>query len=123
MKKLAEKISPFTKKLDVINESTGKLGEMVEKPETEDGNTQKPALESITCTQSLGDTLTLMKRSNNFFKLEEIIKWRCFLEWCFYSTNRQNRTNVKNEEYAITPNILKKFTSAKLTTYKRIKFS
>ena len=69
--KLAESISPITKNLDVTIESTKFLGETVKKSDVEDGNTKTPANENITCTQSLGDTLSFMKRSKNFFKLEE----------------------------------------------------
>ena len=39
--------------------------------DVEDGNTQTPAVEKIIGTQSLRDTLALMKRSKIFLKLEE----------------------------------------------------
>ena len=61
--KLAKSLSPITKKLDIINESTKNLGELVKKSEVEDGNTQTPAIKKTIGTQSLRDTLTLMKRS------------------------------------------------------------
>ena len=67
--KLAESLSPITKKLDTINESTKQLGEIVKKSEVEDGNTQTPAIENITSTQSLRDTLTHMRGSKNFFQI------------------------------------------------------
>ena len=57
--KLAESLSPITKKLDVINESTKNLGEILKKIHVEDGNTQTPAIENITGTQSLRDTLAI----------------------------------------------------------------
>ena len=57
--KLAESLSPITKKLDTVNESTKQLGERVKKSDVEDGNTQTPAKERITVTQSLCDTLRL----------------------------------------------------------------
>ena len=57
--KLAESLSPITKKLDPVNESTKQLGEIVKKSDVEDGNTQTPAKESIAVTQSLCDTLRL----------------------------------------------------------------
>ena len=63
--KLAEGLSPITKKLDVIIESTKQLGEVVKKSDVEDGNTQTPAIENITGTQPLRDTLSLMKGSQN----------------------------------------------------------
>ena len=78
-KKLAEMFSPITKKLDVFNESTKHLGEIVKKSDVEDGNTQTPALENITGSQSLRDTLSIMKRSQNFFNIVEK-KWWCILE-------------------------------------------
>ena len=69
--KLAEILSHITKKLDTINESTKQLGEIVTKSDVEDGNTQTLAIESITVTQSLRETLTLMKRNQKFLKLVE----------------------------------------------------
>ena len=44
--KIAESLSPKTKKLDTINESTKHLGELVKKSNVEDGNTQTPAIEN-----------------------------------------------------------------------------
>ena len=69
--KLAESLSPITKKLDVNSESTKQLGEIVRKSDFEEGNTQRAAIENITGTQSLPDTLALMKTSKNVFKLEK----------------------------------------------------
>ena len=66
--KLAESLSPITKKLDEVNESTKQL---VKKSDIVDENPQTPAIENITGTQSLRDTLTLIKKSKNFFKLQE----------------------------------------------------
>ena len=65
--KLAESLSPITKKLDTNNESTKQVGEIVKKSDVEDGNTQTPAIENTTGTQSLLDTLAFMKKSKNFF--------------------------------------------------------
>ena len=70
-KKLAESLSPITKKLDVINESTKQLGESVKKSDAQDGNTQTSAIESITISQSSRDTLSFMKKSKKIFKLEQ----------------------------------------------------
>ena len=64
--KLAESLSPITKKLDVINESTQQIGEIVKKSDVEDGSTQTPAIENVTISQSLRDTLSFMKKSNFF---------------------------------------------------------
>ena len=69
--KLAESLPPITKKLDVNNESTKHLVEIVKKSDVEDGNTQTKAIENSTGTQPLRDTLSSMKSINKFFKLEE----------------------------------------------------
>ena len=89
--KLAESFSPITKNLGDVNESTKKLDEIVENSGVEDGNTQTPAIEIITGTQSLRDDSTLMKRSKNFFIFQELkffckSEMKCFLEWCIIST-------------------------------------
>ena len=46
--KLAESLSPITKKLDNTNESTKQLGELVTKSDVEDGHSQTPAIENPT---------------------------------------------------------------------------
>ena len=61
--KLAESLSPHTKNIVVINESAKQLSEIFKKSDVEDGNTQTPAIENITGTLSISDTLSLMKRS------------------------------------------------------------
>ena len=53
--------------MNIINETTKNLGEIVEKSDVENGNTQTPAIQKIIGTQSLRDTLALMTRSKNFF--------------------------------------------------------
>ena len=67
--KLPESLSPITKKLDTINESTKNLGELVKKPNLEDGNSQTQAIENTTTSQSLRDTLSFMKKSKKFFQI------------------------------------------------------
>ena len=67
-KKLEESLSPITERLDEVDETTKKL---VKKSDVEDGNTQTPAIENTTTSQSLRDTLSFKKRSKNFFKLEQ----------------------------------------------------
>ena len=44
------------------------MDKLVEKLDVGDGITSTPAIKSITGTQSLRDTLALMKRSRNFFQ-------------------------------------------------------
>ena len=58
-KELAENLSPISKKLDIVKESTKKLGEILEKSNVEDENTQTPAMKIISGTQLFRDTLTL----------------------------------------------------------------
>ena len=72
--KLAESLSPITKKLDEVNKSTQELGYVIKesKPETPHlaiANTQTPAIENTTVSNSLRDTLSFMKKSKNFFQI------------------------------------------------------
>ena len=99
-----------------MNESTTKIGEILEKSDVEDGNTQTPTLENITGTQSLRDTLTLMKRSKIFLKIEEKLKGDVIWNGIFIQPLGENRINVTNEKYDIIRNIQKYFTNTKLTT-------
>ena len=69
-KTLAEKLSPIIKKIDDVNESNEKLGEIVKKC-VRDENTQTPAMETITTTQSLRDISTLMKGSKKISRSEK----------------------------------------------------
>ena len=113
---LAESLSPFTEKLDEINENTKKLGELFRDFDVEDENTQTPARENKTGTQSLLDTLTLMKRSKNFCKLVEKSNGDVFWNGVFIQPLGENGINVKNEEIDLTPNIHLYFINTKLTT-------
>ena len=103
--KLAESLSPITKKLD----------EIVKKSDVEDGNTQTPAIENTTTSQSLRDTLSFMKRSKNFFKLEQNGN-EVFWNKTPIKALGKNRTSIKNQEYDIKPNIQAYFINTKLTT-------
>ena len=99
-----------------MNESTKRLGEIVHKPDVEGGTTQTPGIEKITGTHSLSDTSTLMKRSKYFFNLKEKSIGDVFWIGIIIQPLGENRINVKNEEYDITPNIQNYFTNTKLTT-------
>ena len=73
-KKLAESLSPITepitKKLDEINKTTQESLSPISKQLAKlDGNTQTPAIENISTSQSLRDTLSFMKKSKNFFQI------------------------------------------------------
>ena len=114
--KLAESLSPITKKLVVFNKSTKNLGELVKKSDVEDGNTQTPAIENITGTQSLRDTLTHMKGSKNFFKLQENPDGKIFWNKIPIIPKGENRVSIKGKEFDIKPNIQTYFTNTKRTT-------
>ena len=63
---LAESLSPITKKLEEVKESTLELGKIIEKSDIQDGNTQTPAIENTSISLSLSDTSSFMKTSKNF---------------------------------------------------------
>ena len=77
----------------------------MKKSDIEDGNTQKPVIENITCTQSLRDTLTLMKKSKNFFKVQEKENGNVFWNKKRIKPTRDKRIGNKDEEYDIKHNI------------------
>ena len=111
--KLAESLSPITKKLEEVNYTTKQL---VKKSDVEDENTQTPAIENITSTRSLRDTLSFMKKSKNFFKLEEDDDGKVFWNKIPVKALGEKRISIKNREYDIKPNIQNYFTDTKLTT-------
>ena len=57
-----------------------------------------------------------MKRSNNFFKLEEKDNGIVFWYDVFVQPVRENKVSFKNDEYDIAPDIQGYFTNKKLTT-------
>ena len=109
--KLAESLSPITKKLDTINESTKKLGEIVK-----EGTQQSLAIENILGAQSLRDTLAFMKQSKNFFNLEERPDGKVFWNGVRIKPVRENTIDIIGREYDVTPNIQKYFTKTGSTT-------
>ena len=109
--KLAESLSPITNKLDVNNDSTKQLGEIVKKSDVEDGITQTPAIKVITGTLSLRDTLTHTKGSKNSFKLVEKDNCQVFWNKITIKALGENRISIKNQEYDIKLNIQNNFTN------------
>ena len=103
-KKLAEILSPVTKKLVDVNESSKNLGECV-RNSVEDENTQPPAIEILATTQSLRDISTLVKRSQKFFKFAEKSNGEVFWNGVFLQPLGENRIDARNEEYDLTPNL------------------
>ena len=115
MFKLAESLSPITKKLDTINEFTKQLGDKVKNPDIDDANTQTPAIENITSTQSLRDRIAFMKKSN-FFKLAETKEGKIFWKGVPIKPVGENEINIIDKEYDITPSIQHYFTQTRSTT-------
>ena len=111
--KLAESLSPIIQQLDVLNETTKQL---VKKSDVEDGNTQTPAIENTSTSQSLRDTLSFMKESKKFFKLEQTDKDKVFWNKNPIKPLGENRISIKDHEYDIKPNIQAYFTNTKQTT-------
>ena len=115
--KLAESLSPITKKVDEVNKSINEsTKQLVKKSDIVDENTQTPAIENITGTQSLRDTLTLMKRSKNVFKLQETPDGKIFWNKTLIIPLGENRVNINGDEFDIKPNIQNYFTNTRLST-------
>ena len=129
-KKLAESLSPLTKRLDLIENNKGeKIGDFIKKSKSEsetpaiennqtilqNSESQTPAIDNTSTTQSLRDTLAFMKRSKKFFKLEQEGN-RVFWNKIPVIPQGENRVGIKGEEFDITPNIQNYFTNTKLTT-------
>ena len=118
--KLAESLSPITEKIDEVKKSTQELGDVIKnsKPDTPQlaiANTQTPAIENTTTSQSLRDTLSFMKKSKKFFKLEQDginVIW----DKNPIKALGDNRISIKDQEYDIKTNIQAYFNTTKQTT-------
>ena len=121
--KLAESLSPITKKLDEVNKTTQEslspitkqLAELDKESEVKDGNTQTPAIENTNISRSLLDTLAFMKTSKIFFKSIED-GGKVFWNGEYIEPLGDNRISIKDREYDISPDIQAYFTNTKLTT-------
>ena len=118
--KLAESFSPITKKLQDVNESISEsvkksTKQLVKKSDIVDENTQTPAIEVITGTQSLRDTLTLMK-SEIFFKLQDDPDGKIFWNKIPIIALGEKRVSIEGIEIDIKPNIQNYFTNTRLTS-------
>ena len=78
-------------------------------------NTQTPAIENTSTSQSLRDTLSFMKRSKNFFKLVQDGK-EVFWNKTPIIPQGEISVSIKGKEFDIKPNIQNYFTNTKLTT-------
>ena len=121
--KLAESLSPITKKLDEVNKTTQgslslntkQLAKLGKKSEVIDGNTQTPAIENTNISRSLLDTLAFMKTNKNFFKLTED-GGKVYWNGEYIEPLGDNRNRIKDREYDISPDVQAYFTNTKLTT-------
>ena len=71
----------------------------------QNSQSQTPALENITGTQSIRDTLAFMKQSNNFFKLEERPDGRVYWSSGRNKPVRENSIDNIGRVYDVTPSI------------------
>ena len=114
--KLAESLSLITKKLDEV-------GEIVKKSQPsqhiqtilQNSGSQTPAIDNTATSQSLRDTLSFMKKNNNFFKLEQDGE-KVFWNKIPIIPLGGNRISINDEEYDIKPNIQNYFTKTYLST-------
>ena len=111
--KLAESLSPITKKLDEVSKSQPSSQHI--QTSLQNSESQTPAIDNTATSQSLRDTLAYMKRSKNFFKLEQESK-HIFWNKIPIIPIGENRVSIKDEEFNIKPNIQEYFTNTTLTT-------
>ena len=143
-KKLAESLSPITKRLDLIENNKGeKIGEIIKKSESElpaientQAQAETPAIENtqaqaetpaIENTQlqsgvlyevALENTLTNMKeKEKGFFNITEVSGQR-YWNGIPINISGDSRIEIKNKEFNITPNLQNVFTD---TTGKSLK--
>ena len=136
-KKLAESLSPITKRLDLLENNKGeKIGELLRKSEEETPqlaieNTQTqpqtPAIEN-TLTQpgilyevSLENTLTNMKeKEKGFFKIREDIIGQRYWNGLPVDILGDSRIEIEGENFNITPNLQKVFTDTTDKSFKKL---
>ena len=114
--KLAESLSPITEKLDEV-------GEIIKKSQPsqniktilENSESQTPAIDNISSSQSLRDTLSFMKKSKSFFKLIQDGK-DVFWHKTPIKPQGENKVSIRGIEFDINPNIQDYFTNTNQTT-------
>ena len=120
--RLAESLSPITKKLEV-NKYTQEVGEIIKKSQPsqniknilQNSEIQTPAIEKTNISRSLLDTLAFMKTSKNFFNLTED-DGKVYWNEVLINPLGNNRISIKDREYDISPDVQAYFTNTKLTT-------
>ena len=114
---LAESLSPITKKVEKVITKNNTLQLAIENPKyiLQNSESQTPTIENITVSDSLRDTLSFMKKSNNFFKLEQDGE-KVFGNKIPIIPLGGNRISINGDEDDIKPNIQNYFTKTYLTT-------
>ena len=122
--KLAENLSPITKKVDEVNRTTKKLGETVNKSDVEDVDTQALAIENtqndthaiVIYHTSLEKTLTHMKKQKRYFTMEERGSGDLFWNLILIEMLTDLKLKINDYEYDRSTN-LKKFSQKNLKIY------
>ena len=107
-----------------MKESTQEVGEIIKKSKTsqniktilQNSQSQTTAIENITGTQSLRDTLAFVKQSKNFFKLEGRPDGRVYWISVRIKPVRENTIDIIGREYDVTPSIQHYFRKTGSTT-------
>ena len=137
--KLAESLSPITKKLD---ETTKKLGEVIKEsqpktPQIAIANTQTPAIENTTTSQllpieneriqpcvmyetSLENTLNNMENNSGFFNIEETDDGEIFRNGFSVEKRGGNKLKINGKIHNITPIIQKVLTETSNIPLKKL---
>ena len=128
--KLAENLSPITKKLDEVKETTRKIGETVK-----ENNTPQLAIEktysaipieneqmqpSVLYDTALENTLNKKKNNSVFFKVEE--RDNGAITWNGFPTEKMGGNKLKTNEkiYNITPGFQKVLTDTSNKPLKKL---
>ena len=99
-----------------MNESTKNLGEAFKKIDSEDRNTQTPAILNVRGTQLSCDPFSFMKGSEIFFKIVEESSGNVFWNGVYIQALGENGISIRGEQYDITLNIQEKFINTEVTT-------
>ena len=81
--------------------TTHKLRQVFKKLDSEDGNTQTQGIQNIIGTQSLRDTLVLLRRSKKIFKFVEKDNGDVFWNGVLIQPFGENRVEIKKNEFSV----------------------
>ena len=131
--KLAESLSPITKKLDEVNESTKKLGEVIKESNSENENNQeivpveiesedeniqtsiRTLPNSSKFSTNMMETLGAVMSSKNFLKLIQDKSGKASILGVPINTLGGDRIRIKDIIYDLTPEIYKALSSTSYT--------